>query len=411
MSEAPGRKLLVVNQYYAPDLASTGQLAAEICEGLAGRGFQVRVVTGQPSYTSDAPEAPPQEVLNGVTVYRVSLGGARGRERFRTRLAGYVRFLWGAFRRARSLIQAERPETVLTFHNPPFVGLIGAYLARRYGLRYVYVLYDIHPDILMATGWVRLPRPAIWLWERVHRWVLRRADAIVVLGAGMKQTLVRRKGVPSEKVRVIPVWGRPELAPAPKAQPVRNELGLKDDELLLLYSGNMGIMHLLDPILDAATLLQEHPVRFLFVGDGTKREHLIKRVRRERIRQVDFLPFQPEERFKQLVSAADACLVALQPVLERLALPSRAFTFLSAGRPLITLMAPEADIARLVVEEHCGWNVTDGGELAELIRSLLQDRGALDRRGERAREVYEARFRREKIIEEYVEVLSAEFGS
>ena len=398
------RRLLLINQYFAPDVASTGQYAAEICAELARRGLEIHVVTGQPSYTESSPEAPPFEERDGVHVYRINLGRSRGRERMCTRLAGYLRFLAGAWWQARCLMRALRFDVVMTFHNPPFVSLVGAYLSRRYKVPYVYVLYDIHPDVLIATGW-RVSGPVVWLWDALNRWVFNCAEAVVVLGEGMKRTLVESKGVPSEKVRIIPIWGRPELKPGPRPQSTRRELGLGQDELLILYAGNMGIMHPLDPILDAASMLQGLPVYFLFVGDGAKREGLIRRVKKERLGQVGFLPFQPEKRFVQLVAAADACLVVLEPGLERLAMPSRTFTFLSAGRPVITLMAPEADVARLVTEGKGGWNVTSGRELAELIRVLLKDRRELLRRGKRAREVYEERFRREQVLEAYADLL------
>jgi len=406
MSQSPSRKLLVINQYYAPDVASTGQLAAELCSGLVARGFEVHVVAGQPSYTAFSHEAPAYEVLDGVHVHRVSLGGVRGREHLWTRLNGYTRFLVGAWRLAQTLVKSQRFGTILTFHNPPFVGLIGAYLARRYMLRYVYALYDIHPDVLLTAGW-RLPRPIVGLWEALNQQIFKYASTIIVLGEGMKRTLVEGKGVSPEKVKVIPPWARPELRPASRDQPIRREMAISEEELLLLYSGNMGIMHPLDPILDAAARLRGLPIRFLFVGDGAKRQHLVRRVEREGLDRVHFLPFQPEDRFVQLVAASDACLVALEPGLERLAVPSRAYTFLSAGRPLITLMAPHADIARLVTGQGCGWNVTTGEELAHLIHQLLSERQEFVRRGERARAVYVERFGREQVFEQYERILLA----
>lgn len=405
MSPSSGQKLLVINQYYAPDIASTGQLAAEICSSLARQGFEVHVVTGQPSYTASAQKAPRFEVLDGVHVHRVPMGRFRGRERMMVRFGGYIRFMWGAWRMAREVVKTEHPDSVLTFHNPPLIGLIGAYLTRHYQLRYTYALYDIHPDILIATRWTFLPRLLVWLWEKLNHWVFSEADAVIILGEGMKRTLVEGKDVPSEKVHVIPTWGRPELELAPRNQSIRDELGIVDEELLLLYSGNMGLMHPLDPILDAAAELQGLPVRFLFVGDGTKRQHLVRRVEKEKLDSVTFLPFQPEDRFIQLVAASDACLVALEPGLERFAVPSRAYTFLSAGRPLLTIMAPDADIARLVTNARCGWNVTNGEKLADLIRWLLDNPQELVQGGQRGRKVYEEQFRRENVIEEYARVL------
>ena len=73
----PPPKLLVLNQFYAPDYAATGQIAAELCSALAAEGLRIRVVAGEPSYTEAAPAAPPYEELDGVEVHRVRMGGAR----------------------------------------------------------------------------------------------------------------------------------------------------------------------------------------------------------------------------------------------------------------------------------------------------------------------------------------------
>jgi glycosyltransferase involved in cell wall biosynthesis len=400
------RKLLVVNLYYAPDLASTGQYAAEICIDLARRGVEVHVVTAEPCYTKDGGSVPRYEVRDGVHVHRIPMGRARGRERMMTRVWVYLRFMWGAWRKAGKLAKQERPDGVLTFHNPPIVGLIGAHIARRHRIPYTYALYDIHPDILIATRWAHLPAPLIWAWRAVNQWIMKGASAIVVLGGGMKRTLVEDHGVAPEKVRIIPIWGRPELEPSAASPSVRREIGAGNGELLLLYSGNMGIMHPIELILDAASLLRDAPLRFVFIGDGAKREPLLRRAEAEHLDRVSFLPFQPEARFIEILAASDACFVALSPGLEKLAVPSRAFTLLSAGRPLITIMAPAADVASLVTETGCGWNVTSGEELAGLIRELLQSPRELVESGRRGRDVYESRFQRRRVIEEYSRLLA-----
>jgi colanic acid biosynthesis glycosyl transferase WcaI len=399
------RRLLVVNLYYAPDLASTGQYAADICASLARRGVSVHVVAGAPSYSPFAPPAPAYEIRDGVHVHRIPLGGARGRERMSTRLMAYFRFLWGAWRKAAELVKSEHPDALLTFHNPPLVGLIGAQIARRHRLRYTYAFYDIHPDVLVKTGWVRLPGPLLWLWRRLNRWIAAEAGAIIVIGDNMKRTLVEGHRVPAQKVEVIPLWGRPELTPVPAGQELRRELGVHNGEILLLYSGNMGIMHPLERILDAAAARRSAPLRFLFIGDGAKRESLRARVDAEGLDRVSFLPFQEEKRFVEILAASDACFVALEQGLEGLAVPSRAFTILSAGRPLITLMSPEADIARLVEEGRCGWNATDAKELERILEDVVRLPQELPERGRRGRELYDQRFKRDRVLEQYVRVV------
>ena len=88
--------------------------------------------------------------------------------------------------------------------------------------------------------------------------------------------------------------------------------------------------------------------------------------------------------------------------MERFAVPSRAYTFLSAGRPLLTVMDPKADVARLVSDSRCGFNATGGEDLADWIEINLANRADLHASGKRARKVYEARFTRKAILDEYV---------
>jgi glycosyltransferase involved in cell wall biosynthesis len=396
--------LLVINQYYAPDIASTGQFAAELCESLVSQGFEVHVVTGRPSYSSVSPEAPAFEIRNGVQVHRVLIW-FKGREHLTARIFGYLQFLWGAWWRARLLVKGKSFDVVLTFHNPPFVGWLGAIVASKHHIPFVYVLYDIHPDVLLATGW-KLPWLFVKAWEAVHRYILSQATFVIVLGQAMKETLLK-KGVIAEKIITIPLWGRPELQPLAweQALTVRKELGIDEKSLLLLYAGNMGVMHPLDPLLDAAIALKSEPVYFLFIGEGVKRSQLVSRATQEGLTRVAFLPYQPEERFAQIVGAADACFVVLQPGLERLAFPSRAFTFLSAGCPLITFMSPEAELAQLVKQNECGWNVMTVEELVTLIRKLLSQPDELAWKKAVARELYTRYFQREKIVEQYAKVI------
>ncbi|RLG37767.1 MAG: hypothetical protein DRN91_04525 [Candidatus Alkanophagales archaeon] len=398
------RRLLVINQYYAPDVASTGQYAADICSGLTSYGFEVHVVTGEPSYSINSPDAPDFEILNGVNVYRVPLGNVKGREDNKTRFKGYVRFLRGAWRLARKLLRLRKFDIILTFHNPPFVGLLGALLAKKYKIRFVYIPYDIHPDVLVATGW-RIPKLFVWVWGVVNRMVFKVAEKVVVLSEGMKNTLVHGKKVPAEKIEIIPLWGKPELDATSSDNLIREELKVKDSELLLLYAGNMGILHPLDIIIEAAKRLQGKSVKFLFIGDGAKRRYLMERVKNENIKQVSFLPFQPVGKFIQILVSSDACLVTIGKGLENLALPSRIFTFMSAGKPIITIMNPEADVAKIIRENNCGWNVQTSDELAELILDLLKDPIELKQKGKQARKTYLNQFRRDKLIKQYAQLL------
>jgi glycosyltransferase involved in cell wall biosynthesis len=400
---APGRgatRVLVLNQYYPPDVAATGLHAGAIAERLARDGFEVTAVVGQPSYTAGTPEAPSRERRGGVDVRRIGLGRRRGREALAHRIGGYLRYLAGAWRASRDM----RPDAILCFHNPPFVGLVAARLARRSGARLVYVPQDIHPDVLVATGWLRLPRPAIAAWDRANRAIFAAADRIVVLGDGMKATLVERKGLDPASVEVIPLWAEPELEPRPVDRAWRADNGVAGDDLVVLYSGNMGVMQPLDAVLDAAARLTGAPVAFLLAGTGVRREHWEREAARRGLSNVRFLPFQQADGFARMVAAADVTVVSLRPGMERLSVPSRTFAFLAAGRPVIALMAPDSDVARLVRTTGAGWTPAGHEELRALLEELAGDTGVAERAG---RAAFEASYRRDVVTARYVELLRA----
>jgi glycosyltransferase involved in cell wall biosynthesis len=405
----PGRaarkKVLVLNQYFPPDVASTGQYAFDIASGFFRAGNDVHVVAGQPSYVAAPRHAPAEEILDGLHVHRVAMGKSRGRERMGVRVRGYLTFLVRARRRVRALA-AEIPFTaVVSFHNPPFLGLIAAGLVPAKVPRFIFVSYDIHPDALLVAGW-KIPRFAVRLWNRANRRIYGRAESIVVLVEGARRILHRSYGVPLDKIRVIPLWGKPEFEPLPPDVAIREELGIPSAALLLLYAGNMGIMHPLEEVLEAAVKLRDEDVYFLFLGEGVKRRSLVSQAEKLGLAKVVFLPYQPDDRFVRILSAADACFVSFGPGMEQITIPSRAYTFLSAGKPLITLMAAEAEVAGLVKENACGWNVTSGAELAALGRRLRVEPAELDRAAKAARAVYVQSYRQDLILEQYARLLT-----
>ena len=117
--------ILVINQYYRPDVASSGQLLAQLCEFLSSSGITVHVITGQPSYTADAPRVLQEEISNGVIIHRVSLGKSIGKTTLITRFVGYLKFMLRAWISARQIARKTNPDAVMTLSNPPIVGLIG----------------------------------------------------------------------------------------------------------------------------------------------------------------------------------------------------------------------------------------------------------------------------------------------
>lgn len=390
----------MLNQYFPPDSVSTAGHVKAIAERLVGEGHRVSAVVGQPSYSAGQPAEPERELVDGIDVRRIGLGRSRGRERMRSRVQGYLRYVAGAWRASRGM----RPDVVICFHNPPFLPLLGARIARGHGVPMVYVVQDIHPDILLATGWMKLPRPVIRAWEMANRRMLASARSTVVLGEGMRRTLIG-KGADPGSVEVIPLWAEPPLAPRPLDREWRSLHGVPADHLVVLCAGNMGIMHPLEPLLDAAESLRARPVSFVLAGGGTRRPHWERQVGARRLENVRFLPFQRGEDFARMVAGADLGLVPLADGLEGLALPARTFALMAAARPVIAVMASEAEVATMLEETGSGWRAGSAADLERLLESLLTDRDRIAAAGARAQEVAATRFSEGAITARYAELV------
>ncbi len=394
------QRVLILNQYVAPDTTSSAHMVSTVAQALANAGMEVTVLAAEPSYGEEMITASRQELRDGVRIRRLRMGSWRGRRSKLRRFGGYLRYLTGATLVGWRIVRANPPDVVMCFTNPPLLPLVARWLARRTTARMVYVIHDIHPDILLATNWMFLPWPIVRAWNLLNHLMLEAASAIVVVGEGMKQLLVAEKGVAAERVYVIPQWAEPELRPADRDEDLREEMGIGADELLVLSAGSLGIMHSLEPVVDGARRLDGRPVRFVFVASGV---HLDRwRERFQGLANVSFVPYRTGESFRRLVAACDAGLVPLSPGMERFAVPARSYTLLSAGRPLLTVMDPQADVARLVSDNRCGFNAINGVAVADWVERNLVNRAELEESGRRARAVYEARFACRVVLDRYV---------
>ena len=357
-------------------------------------------VVAQPSYDDRPRRAPRRERYAGVNVRRVSLGPFRGRRSRFVRLAGYVLYLIGA---TRATVR-RAPDIIITFHIPPFLPGLAVVLARLRGARVVYIPQDIHPDILVDSGWLTLPTSFLRLWDAFNRSVLSRSDVVVALGEGMRKTLIE-KGAVAERTVVIPVWAEPAFPVLDREDEWRAEHGISANSLVILYSGNMGVMHPLDDVIDAAVAVRDEDIRIVIAGDGVRREHWQHEVAARGLDRVLMLSLQHGDDFRRLVAAADIGVVALTPGMERLAVPSRPYPFLAAGRPVIAVTSPDADIAVAVKADGAGWHVDGADDLAALLRDLHTNRAAIRDAAANARHLYEERFTPEQATTRYLRVI------
>ncbi len=330
-------RLIFVNRFYWPDEPATAQLLLDLAETLAADGMGVTVIASHPGDSA----VPETEVRRGVRIVRVR--SARGGETSLPRKAlAYATYQVRAFARLRAETQAG--DCVVAMTDPPLFGIAAGWAARRRGARIVHWVQDIYPELAIALagqGWLRLLSP----W-RDRAW--RRADGCVTLGADMAAVL-RRAGVAADRLEIIPNWAPGDL-PAPAAADtaaVRAEWDARD-KFVVAYSGNLGRVHDLGPVLDVAAAVRDPRVVFLFVGGGAQADQLARQAAARGLGNVRFRPRQPRARLAASLAAADVHLVTLLPGCEAYVFPSKLYGAAAAGRPVLFIGPETCEVADLV---------------------------------------------------------------
>jgi colanic acid biosynthesis glycosyl transferase WcaI len=380
-------RIVFFNRSYWPDTGATGQLLTELAEDLvASHGCDVMVVTGHPTRRSGTPPAetlPVEEVRRGVRIVRAA-GTRVDPKRFVGRATNYMTYFASACLAA---LRVREADVVVAMTDPPIIGLAARLAAQRSGAKFVFLCEDVFPEVTALLEDFRSEMVDSML-SRISRYLLGRADAIVALGETMKARLVAGKGADPSRIAVIHNWADCDaLAPGAKDNAFARAHGLHD-RFVVMHAGNIGLSQSFDVIVDAAERLRGHDgIRFVLIGDGSKRAALEGDVRARGLDNVVFLPYQPRERMTDSYAAANVFLVTLKPGLSGYIVPSKIYTILASGRPYIAAVEEDSEVVQITRDHDCGISVApgDGAAMADAIVRLASDPAYAAQLGERAR--------------------------
>ena len=123
------------------------------------------------------------------------------------------------------------------------------------------------------------------------------------------------------------------IYPAEKYNSYREELGVTD-ETVVLYAGNIGFSQPLEIVLEAAQhLAHRDDILFVINGNGSRRAHL--ETASEEIPNVTFMDYQPNSRLNEVLACGDIHIIPLKPGLGSISVPSKLYSILAAGRPVL----------------------------------------------------------------------------
>jgi glycosyltransferase involved in cell wall biosynthesis len=398
-------RVLILSQYFFPELISTGQLLTELAEDLVEMGCSVCVVAGQPTYYEKS-RVPEEMGHQGIRILRVG-NTQLEKNSVAGKIVNSATFFLGAVHRSMAL---SRDAVVLVVTNPPILPFVPYLLSILGKRKYVCLVHDVYPDIAVQLGYLGKVGVFHALWEKMNRMMMHGAAAVIVLGRDMEE-IVRKKMDRSEwgKIRMIPNRSDGDaILPEDKEEnPFLRENGLSPSKYIVQYSGNMGLSHGMETIIEAAKRLQALPILFLFIGGGGKRGKIVKMAAALGIENVLFLPYQPKENLRYSLSCSDVSLVCLEEGVEGLSVPSKYYGILASGRPVIAMMAERSEVAMSIRESGCGYVVPPGSPdaLVEKICYLFDHPDEVREMGKKARESMERNYSRRVVAGKYLALL------
>jgi colanic acid biosynthesis glycosyl transferase WcaI len=393
-------RLLFVNQYFWPDRAATAQLLGDLARTAAAEGFEVAALAGRGSYASPGRvHLESREEWNGVEIFRLPCTSF-GRENFAGRISDYLTYLLSAIV---WILVHQRFDTIVCLSTPPLVAVVGM-VARRQGIRFIYKVEDLYPDIAVELGALSADSVLARVLAKASSSILSSADVCVALDDAMGSAL-RKRG--AGEVAVIPNWAdgeaiKPDIASG-DAFREKHRLG---SGLTVLYSGNLGIAHRFEEVCDAIHLLDSGraEVRFLFVGAGPRLSAVKERV--EGLESVQFLPYQPREELGGLYNAADIHLVTLRDEVAGKLVPSKYSAALAAGKPVLLVGGHGADLYTEVDQEDVGWVCPHRVEaVVEAIQDAIDHPDTVAGKGWRARALFDRKYSLQTAMKAWLDLL------
>jgi glycosyltransferase involved in cell wall biosynthesis len=267
------------------------------------------------------------------------------------------------------------------------------------------LVYDLYPDLAITLHVLHAASPQARAFDKLNVTALRAATGVVALGADMQGRLRAKLG-PEARIEVIPNWADGDLiTPRPKASSAfAAENGLTG-KTVFLYAGNLGLFQDLEVLIEAVEGLDKRSkLCLVFVGDGGKRPVVEAAVRRsERVMRFDYLPY---EQLGDLYAAADVGLIAIEPGVEMVNMPSKTYSILASGRPFIAVAGASQELRRLT---GLGAGIVvdnDAAQVRDAMRTLHRNASLRRAMGANARRVFEDTYTSERVIAQYATLLA-----
>ncbi|MBU3104466.1 glycosyltransferase family 4 protein [Clostridium gasigenes] len=396
-------KIVIVSEFFYPYKTSTQKILTELAEDFVEYGLEVDVLTTKNAYREEKQKLDKYEVHKGINIKRI-FSTQGNRDRKVGRLLNYATFTTSVFL---NLLFKKNCDKILFVSNPPLVPYIGYLIKKLTGKKYIYLVHDIYPDVAEELGVIQKGSAVSKVMNYMNGKIYKNADKIIALGKDMKK-VIANKGIDEEKIEIVTNWADSTV----NFQKEVNEDFYKQQGLEgtfnILYTGNISKVHDIDTIIGVARTLKDNKnIKFTFIGDGNRKQDIINLKENEGLGNIQVGNYMFGEEYNDLLNCADIFITTLQKGIEGLGVPSKTYTYMAVGKPLIAIMSENSEIGSIVNEYNLGkqFESNQVDDISKFIFNMKNDKRAYEEICGNVINNFEGYYERKKVTKKFYNII------
>jgi len=384
----------VVSQMFYPDLAATAKVLSDLFFHI-DESYQINVLCQNRSYVLPEVNYDEETHLKNLFIKRVKVKNTN-KNNITHRVFNFIEL----YQKFKKELKKSKEDIFFCVSNPPFLPYLTIKQAKKTNKKTVFLLHDLYPDVLIKLGKLKKTNLISKLIYHMNSYAFKNSDKIIVLGRDTKNYLLKNYGVSDKKIEIITNWGKNKI-PLPQKSNFRKTHNLLN-KFVIMYTGNLGETAEFDTLLNTAKIMNNDDIKFVIIGDGRKKRDIEKTINEMRLNNVILLGYQPEDEYYAILNSADVLFVSLRKELKGISVPSKTYTYLSVGKPIIAVVPKESEIELSIKEDKYGiYNEYDSYKLKEQITELYKNKDKYKELCENAKTAFSKKYDLKLIVKKY----------
>lgn len=405
------KKILIHSLVFSPDGVSTAYLYNDIATAFKNNGYDVVVLTTIPHYNK-IPELLKKQPLKwgvwgiykksfyqGITVYHVP------QKKFKSTILRLIGFIYWHVVSFCIGLGIKNVDVILSPSPPLTIGLINLWLGRIKRCKVIYNVQEIYPDILgKSKGFVYN------VLHRIENKIYSKSDAVTTIDETFYNTIINRFR-DKEKLHIIPNFVNTFIYHPNVSTDILDKIVFpENNNIKLIYAGNIGFAQDWDTLIQLSQKTKGLNVEYYVIGEGVKKSELEKSKKTLDLNNLHIINYMPRQIMPAILSYSDIQFIFMNPEMERQGFPSKVYTIMACGKPLLVSSGKDTAITNFLINTGCAKLITDDSienKTDEMVKWLSSiDREILHKMGECGEQIIKNHYTKEIITSQYISLVN-----